>query len=80
MFSNKVEAKNRSMMNVVFHLPSVEITTAFLDFADKRGVYGIAGHRSLGGMRVSLYNAIKQQEVEYLISVMREFEADSFVA
>lgn len=79
LFSNKVEAKNRSLMNVVFQLPSVELTTAFLDFADKRGVYGIAGHRSLGGMRVSLYNAIKQQEVEYLISVMREFAANSFV-
>ncbi|GGF98586.1 MULTISPECIES: 3-phosphoserine/phosphohydroxythreonine transaminase [Cysteiniphilum] len=74
LFSNKVSLHNRSPMNIVFQLPSDELTAKFLNFADSQGVYGIAGHRSVGGVRVSLYNAIEFKAVEQLVSVMREFE------
>lgn len=73
-FRNNVTLNNRSPMNVVFHLPNDELTAKFLAFADSKGIYGIAGHRSIGGVRVSLYNAIELKAVEQLVSVMREFE------
>ena len=74
LFSNNVPLRNRSPMNIVFQLPSDELTAKFLSFANSQGVYGIAGHRSVGGVRVSLYNAIEFNAVEQLVSVMREFE------
>lgn len=74
IFNNKIVIKNRSKMNVVFQLPTKNITSKFLEFTDQHGIYGIAGHRSVGGMRVSLYNAIDLVDVEKLISVMHKFE------
>ncbi|MDA0910871.1 MAG: 3-phosphoserine/phosphohydroxythreonine transaminase [Proteobacteria bacterium] len=74
LFSNNVPLHNRSPMNIVFQLPSDDLTAKFLSFADSQGVYGIAGHRSVGGVRVSLYNAIELKDVQQLVSVMREFE------
>ncbi|WP_235842347.1 3-phosphoserine/phosphohydroxythreonine transaminase [Cysteiniphilum halobium] len=75
LFSNNVPSHNRSSMNVVFQLPSAELTAEFLAFADRKGIYGIAGHRSIGGVRVSLYNAVVLKAVQQLISVMHEFES-----
>ncbi|WP_239986790.1 3-phosphoserine/phosphohydroxythreonine transaminase [Fastidiosibacter lacustris] len=74
IFNNFIAAEIRSKMNVVFHLPSLDQTTAFLNFAREKGVYGIAGHRSTGGVRVSLYNSITLDEVKAFITVMQEFE------
>ncbi|WP_440616158.1 3-phosphoserine/phosphohydroxythreonine transaminase [Cysteiniphilum sp. 6C5] len=73
-FSNNIPFHNRSPMNVVFQLPNEELTAQFLSFADIQGVYGIAGHRSVGGVRVSLYNSIELSAVEQLVSVMKAFE------
>lgn len=74
LYSNNVPLHNRSPMNIVFQLPSDELTAKFLNFVDSQGIYGIAGHRSVGGVRVSLYNAIELKAVEQLVSVMHEFE------
>ena len=75
LFSNNVPFHNRSPMNVIFQLSSDELTAKFLSFADNQGIYGIAGHRSVGGVRISLYNAIELKALERLISVMQAFEA-----
>ena len=77
IFNNIVPLANRSLMNIVFQLPNESLTTQFLTFADQQGVYGIAGHRSIGGVRVSLYNAIGFSAVEKLVAVMDEFAKNS---
>ena len=46
----------------------------FLDFCEEHNVTGVAGHRSATGFRVSLYNAIRAEDVEYLVRLMKEFE------
>jgi phosphoserine aminotransferase len=61
-------------MNVVFQLTSEELTSKFLDQADKHNFYGIKGHRLVGGCRVSLYNAISLEDVEKLVEFMKKFE------
>lgn len=74
LFRTEVKEKDRSMMNVCF-LPVDElIKQPFIDFCEERNITGIAGHRSVGGFRVSLYNAITIQDVEQLVAVMQEFE------
>jgi len=68
---------DRSVMNVCFVMKPEykELETEFLDFAKSRGMIGIAGHRSVGGFRASLYNAFPKEGVEALVKVMREFES-----
>ena len=61
-------------MNVVFVAESMEIETAFLTFAEQRGLVGLKGHRSVGGFRASIYNAMGIQGVNALVDVMQEFE------
>jgi phosphoserine aminotransferase len=48
---------------------------AFIDFASTKGIVGIKGHRSVGGFRASLYNALPMESVEVLIAAMKEFES-----
>lgn len=67
--------ENRSLMNVVFRLPSPEQEAAFLKQAAAEGFSGLAGHRSLGGIRASIYNAMTPQAVEALRSFMARFAA-----
>lgn len=74
IFNNNVLPKNRSSMNVVFQLPNDQLTSEFLAFVDSQGIYGVAGHRSIGGIRVSLYNSVELEAVEKLVAVMCEFE------
>lgn len=68
-----VEAGSRSAMNVVFGLPSAELEKRFLTEAKAAGMVGLAGHRSVGGMRAALYNAIPVAWAEALSSFLVDF-------
>ncbi|HMP05713.1 MAG TPA: 3-phosphoserine/phosphohydroxythreonine transaminase [Lacipirellulaceae bacterium] len=63
----------RSAMNVTFRLPTDELTTAFVSEAKKRGLHELKGHRSVGGIRASIYNAMPMAGVEALRDFMLEF-------
>lgn len=65
---------SRSMMNVTFRLPTEELEELFVKEALKEGFGGLKGHRSVGGCRASLYNAVSIESVEALVEFMREFE------
>ena len=68
---------DRSIMNVCFVLRPeyADQEKAFMDFATSKGIVGIKGHRSVGGFRASLYNALPMESVDVLVSAMKEFEA-----
>ncbi len=68
-----VEKESRSYMNVVFRLPSEELETKFVDEAKKLGMIGLKGHRSVGGIRASLYNAVTLDSVKALTNLMEDF-------
>jgi phosphoserine aminotransferase len=76
LYSCPVERDSRSRMNVVFRVAGGDAETEkrFVAQAAEAGMVGVAGHRSVGGMRVSLYNAVPMRAVEALLSFMREFE------
>jgi phosphoserine aminotransferase len=64
----------RSIMNVTFRLPSEELEKKFTSEATAQGLDGLKGHRSVGGIRASIYNAFPRAGVEALVSFMRDFE------
>ncbi len=66
----------RSLMNVTFRLPSEELEKAFVQAAKEREMAGLKGHRSVGGIRASIYNAMPAAGVEALVSFMKEFESE----
>ena len=68
------EKKSRSFMNVTFTLRNNELTKEFLTEAKQRGFVGLAGHRSVGGCRASLYNAVSIEACEALAQFMKEFQ------
>jgi phosphoserine aminotransferase len=68
-----VERESRSVMNVVFRLPSEQLEEAFVAEAKQRGMVGLKGHRSVGGIRVSTYNAVEPAWVDALCGFMQEF-------
>jgi phosphoserine aminotransferase len=74
IFKGTVVKEDRSKMNVCFVMDDPEKEKAFLDFAKQNNIYGIKGHRSVGGFRASLYNALPLSSVQYLIEKMKEFE------
>jgi phosphoserine aminotransferase len=65
---------NRSLMNVTFRLANDDLEKRFIKDAESRGLSGLAGHRSVGGMRASIYNAMPLAGVEALAEYMREFQ------
>lgn len=65
---------SRSLMNVTFRLPSEELEKQFVNEATKAGLDGLKGHRSVGGIRASIYNAFPREGVEALVAFMKEFE------
>ncbi|NNV06788.1 3-phosphoserine/phosphohydroxythreonine transaminase [Geobacillus sp. C56-T2] len=67
------EKGSRSLMNVTFTLPSEELTNTFLAEAKERGFIGLGGHRSVGGCRASIYNAVPLEACEALASFMNDF-------
>ncbi|ALB01619.1 MFS transporter [Francisella persica ATCC VR-331] len=78
IYKNDIKHKYRSNINVIFHLPTQKLTNKFLSNANKSGFYGLKGHRSVGGCRASLYNAVSIEDVEKLVQFMQEFENEQF--
>jgi phosphoserine aminotransferase len=72
-----VERGSRSVMNVVFRLPSDALEKRFLDESKRHGMVGLKGHRSVGGIRASLYNAVEPEWVDELARFMKEFVKQS---
>ena len=68
------EPDSRSLMNVTFRLPSEELEQLFIRQALENGIGGLKGHRSVGGCRASLYNAVSLDAVEVLTEFMATFE------
>lgn len=73
LFSTPVAKEDRSQMNVVFLLPDPVLEKEFLDRCKEAGIVGIKGHRSVGGFRASLYNALTIDSVEVLTALMTAF-------
>ncbi|HEY9051101.1 MAG TPA: 3-phosphoserine/phosphohydroxythreonine transaminase [Gammaproteobacteria bacterium] len=73
-YSNPVEKSCRSWMNVPFILANAEMDKKFLEEAEKAGLSTLKGHRSVGGMRASIYNAMPEAGVDTLIDFMKDFE------
>jgi phosphoserine aminotransferase len=74
-YSSPVDKRYRSDMNVVFRLPTEELEKEFLKNAADARMLGLAGHRSVGGCRASLYNAMPIEGAQQLSTLMREFAA-----
>ena len=74
IYRGTVELKSRSLMNVTFRVRDEELEQRFLVEATKNGLHGLKGHRSVGGCRASLYNAVTIESVRDLARFMREFE------
>src|SRR6185295_8204948 len=74
-FRNPVAKEDRSRMNVPFTLKDASLDEAFLKGASANGMVQLKGHRSVGGMRASIYNAMPLEGVQRLVSYMKEFEA-----
>ncbi|MFH1830396.1 MAG: 3-phosphoserine/phosphohydroxythreonine transaminase [Pseudomonadota bacterium] len=74
LYKGVAEPNSRSMMNVTFTMPSEELAERFVSEAAKSNIVGIKGHRSVGGLRASIYNASPLESVQALISFMKEFE------
>lgn len=75
LFKGYADVKDRSQMNAVFNLIDEDLTQLFDDFWKKEGISGLKGHRSVGGYRASIYNAMPLQSVELLVEVMKDFES-----
>ena len=73
-YRNPVRREDRSRMNVPFKLHDASLDDAFLKGARERGMVQLKGHRSVGGMRASIYNAMPLEGVRALVDYMREFE------
>ncbi len=73
-YSNPVEIKYRSRMNVPFKLIDDSLNKKFVSEAKDHGLVGLKGHRSVGGLRASMYNAMPEEGVDALITFMQEFE------
>ena len=75
LFKSPVAVEDRSPMNVTFIMENADLEPDFLAFAKERGLETLKGHRSVGGFRASIYNAMPEAGVEALVSAIEEFEA-----
>ena len=73
-YANHVDPNWRSWMNVPFTLADPELNASFLEDSEAEGLYGLKGHRAVGGMRASIYNAMPEKGVKALVGFMEEFE------
>lgn len=73
-YRGTVRKDSRSLMNVTYRLPSEELEKKFVAEATEQGLSGLKGHRSVGGIRASIYNAMPQEGVQALVDFMKEFE------
>ena len=77
MFSGTVVKKDRSLMNVPFVTGDADLDAKFVKEATAAGFVNLKGHRTVGGMRASLYNAMPIEGVEKLVEFMKKFEAEN---
>ncbi len=75
LYKCPVDADSRSVMNVVWNLTTEEQENAFVSAATKAGLVGLKGHRSVGGVRASIYNAVPLESVQALVEFMAAFKA-----
>ena len=73
-YANPVELASRSLMNIPFTLADAELDKTFLAQSEAAGLLNLKGHRSVGGMRASVYNAVTEEAVDALIAFMQDFE------
>jgi phosphoserine aminotransferase len=76
-YRGHADPDSRSVMNVTFRLPSEELEKRFASEATAQGLDGLKGHRSVGGIRASIYNAFPREGVEALVQFMKEFEKNN---
>lgn len=74
LYSGHAEPGSRSLMNVTFRLQNAAQEKALLAAAEARGIIGLKGHRSVGGLRASIYNAVPMRSVEALVALMKDFK------
>jgi phosphoserine aminotransferase len=74
LFKGHAAIEDRSKMNVTFNINDSDRESAFVSFCEERGISGIKGHRSVGGFRASIYNAMDLEGVQVLVDAMQEFE------
>lgn len=72
-YKNPVEKDSRSWMNVTMRLPTEELENKFIGDAQKEGLIGLKGHRSVGGIRFSIYNAVSLEEIQRTVDFMARF-------
>ncbi len=77
LFSSPVDKRYRSLMNIPFVSPSDDLDKKFIAEAEKEGLITLAGHRSVGGMRASIYNAMPLEGVKKLVDFMKKFEMEN---
>jgi len=77
LFNSPVKESDRSFMNVTFVTGNPELDAKFIAEATNFGLSGLKGHRSVGGMRASIYNAMQTEGVQALVGFMKQFEADN---
>jgi phosphoserine aminotransferase len=75
IFKGNVAKEDRSMMNITFTMKDKNLDSTFSMYAKEKGIVGIEGHRSVGGFRASVYNAMPESGVDVLIQAMRDFKA-----
>lgn len=73
VFTPTVAKEDRSLMNAVFVLPTPELEKEFLDLCKQNGMVGVKGHRSVGGLRVSMYNALPLSSVQAMCDLLTDF-------
>ena len=73
-YKNPVDKEFRSWMNVPFTLANSDLDGEFLSQATERGLVTLKGHRSVGGMRASIYNAMPEEGIDALVEMMKDFE------
>jgi phosphoserine aminotransferase len=74
-FKGVVNEEDRSNMNITFVLTNPDLEATFLEMATAAGIVGIKGHRSVGGFRASIYNAMPIESVQVLVDVMDQFSS-----
>ena len=73
-YRGHAEKDSRSRMNITFRLPSEELEKQFVKDSTAAGLDGLKGHRSVGGLRASIYNAFPEAGIDALVEFMKEFE------
>ncbi|MDX5476349.1 MAG: 3-phosphoserine/phosphohydroxythreonine transaminase [Bacillaceae bacterium] len=76
LFHNDIDTESRSLMNIPFTTTSKGLNQQFLQYASDNGLFTLEGHRSVGGMRASIYNAMPMAGVQKLVECMKQFETN----